>query len=313
VHVRASAGLACAPAHGSDPATLLQRADTALYAAKQHRRDVEAYSPSADGASARLLMTGHLREAIEAGDLQVHFQPKVHASTGAPVGAEALVRWHHPAHGHVSPDQFIPLAEHTGLIRPLTAFVLTTALSACADWRRDGRDLGVAVNLSARSLTDVALPQLVRESLAHAGLPAGALTLEITETAVMDDLDRALLVLHELRALGVHLSVDDFGTGQSSLAYLKGLPIDEVKIDKSFVLHLTTERDDSAIVRAAIDLGHALGLRVVAEGVEDAAARSLLAGWGCDVLQGFHISRPLAPSDVATWLSESSGALAQRA
>jgi EAL domain-containing protein (putative c-di-GMP-specific phosphodiesterase class I) len=302
VHVRASAGLACAPLHGDDVVTLVQHADTALYAAKQARADVEVYDPAADGASTRVAMTGHLRDAIARGALNVHYQPKVDPVTGRPLGAEALVRWNHPAHGQVNPEEFVRLAEHTGLILPLTRYVLDEALRACAGWRADGAQLGVAVNLSARSLTDAALPGLVRDALAATGVPGDALTLEITETAVMGDLVRSLAVLQGLRDLGVHLSVDDFGTGQSSLAYLKRLPIDEMKIDKSFVLHLADQRADAEIVRATIGLGHALGLRVVAEGVEDVVAQELLAGWGCDVVQGFHIARPLPLEDLRRWL-----------
>jgi diguanylate cyclase (GGDEF)-like protein len=303
VLVRATAGLARPSSSLEGAEALLQHADTALYAAKQSRRGLERYAPAADGAAARLLMTGHLRDSIDRGALDVHFQPKVEAATGRPVGAEALVRWHHPAHGQVSPDAFVPLAEHTGLIRPLTTLVMTAALRACAGWRLEGWDLGVSVNLSARSLSDADLPAVVAAALEATGVPPEGLTLEITETAVMADLERSLAVLEQLHALGVHLSVDDFGTGQSSLAYLQRLPIDEMKIDKSFVLHLADEREDSAITRAAVDLGHALGLRVVAEGVEDGVAHAMLAGWGCDLVQGFAIGRPMPDEDLRRWLA----------
>ncbi len=302
VDVRVSAGLAQAPAHGDDATTLLQHADTALYAAKAHRRPVEVYDPDSDRASTHLRMTGDLRDAIADRALEVHFQPKVDPATGRAVGAEALVRWEHPAHGRVSPDEFIPLAERTGLIRPLTSLVLGAAMEACSGWRRQGHRLGVAVNLSARSLGDAELAAQVRDALEAAHLPASALTLEITETAVMHDLHRSLAVLHELRALGVQLSVDDFGTGQSSLAYLKQLPVHEMKIDKAFVMGLADDRGDAAIVTAAIDLGHALGLRVVAEGVEDRVTQSMLADWKCDLVQGFHISRPLPAGQFQEWL-----------
>jgi len=233
----------------------------------------------------------------------VQYQPKSDPATGRVYGAEALVRWEHPEHGRVSPDEFIPLAEQTGLIRPLTTLVLDTALAACAQWRREGHHLGVAVNLSTRSLTDAELPAQVAEALRRAGLPAAALTLEITETGVMQDVARAVAVLRELRSLGVRLSVDDFGTGQSSLAYLKQLPIHEVKIDKAFVLGLADDDGDAAIVRAAIDLGHALGLRVVAEGVEDVVTLRLLADRGCDLVQGYHVSRPLPADGIPRWLA----------
>ena len=302
VDVRVAAGLAVAPEHGDEAAELLQHADTALYTAKHRRRDVEVYDSAADRASQRVRMTGNLRDAIAAGDLTVHYQPKADPATGRVAGAEALVRWEHPEHGRVTPDEFIPLAEQTGLIRPLTTLVLDTALSACAGWRRKGHHLGVAVNLSTRSLGDTELPAQVGDALRRAGLPAAALTLEITETAVMHDLGRSVAVLQELRALGVRLSVDDFGTGQSSLAYLKQLPVHEVKIDKAFVLGLADDQGDAAIVRAALSLGHALGLRVVAEGVEDAVTLALLADWGCDLVQGYHVSRPLPPAGLEAWL-----------
>ncbi|WNV76330.1 bifunctional diguanylate cyclase/phosphodiesterase [Geodermatophilus sp. DSM 44513] len=302
VDVRVSAGLAVAPEHGDDAANLLQHADTALYTAKQRRRDVEVYDSAADRASHRVRMTGDLRDAIAAGTLTVHYQPKTDPASGRVSGAEALVRWEHPEHGAVSPEEFIPLAEQTGLVRPLTTLVLDTALAACARWRRQGHALGVAVNLSTRSLTDTGLPAQVAEALRRAGLPPAALTLEITETAVMADLARSVAVLQELHALGVRLSVDDFGTGQSSLAYLKLLPVHEMKIDRAFVLGLADDQGDAAIVRAALSLGRAMGLEVVAEGVEDAAALVLLAEWGCDLVQGYHVSRPLPPAAFEAWL-----------
>ncbi|SNS75686.1 diguanylate cyclase (GGDEF) domain-containing protein [Geodermatophilus pulveris] len=302
VDVQVSAGLAVAPEHGEDAAGLLQRADTALYTAKQRRRDVEVYDSTADRASHRVRMTGDLRDAIAAGALTVHYQPKTDPATGRVHGAEALVRWEHPEHGRVSPEEFIPLAEQTGLIRPLTTLVLDTALAACAGWRRQGHHLGVAVNLSTRSLTDTELPAQVGEALRRAGLPPAALTLEITETAVMADLARSVAVLQELRAIGVRLSVDDFGTGQSSLAYLKLLPVHEMKIDKAFVLGLADDQGDAAIVRAALSLGRAMGLWVVAEGVEDGTTLALLAEWGCDSVQGYHVSRPLPPAALEAWL-----------
>ncbi len=303
VDVRVTAGLAVSPEHGDEAAGLLQHADTALYTAKHRRRDVEVYDSAADRASHRVRMTGHLRDAIAARDLTVHYQPKTDPASGRVYGAEALVRWEHPEHGRVSPEEFIPLAEQTGLIRPLTTLVLDAALAACAGWRRDGHHLGVAVNLSTRSLTDTELPAQVGEALRRAGLPPAALTLEITETAVMADLGRSVATLQELRALGVRLSVDDFGTGQSSLAYLKQLPIHEMKIDKAFVLGLADDQGDAAIVRAALSLGHALGLRVVAEGVEDGVTLALLADWGCDLVQGYHVSRPLPPAALEAWLA----------
>jgi len=307
VDVVASAGLALAPDHGDRGTVLLQRADVALYTAKHDHTSLEIYDPASDRISARRLeLTRALRDAVHERRLEVHYQPKVSPETGEVLGAEALVRWNHPVHGQVSPEEFIPLAEHSGLIHPLTSFVLDNALGDCVRWREQGHRAGVAVNLSTRSLSDQGLPRQVREALDRAGLPADVLTLEITETAVMSNLARSLEVLTALRDLGVRLSIDDFGTGQSSLAYLKALPVHEVKIDKSFVLSLTgdtSDDGDAAIVRAAIDLGHAMGLGVVAEGVEDNTTQEYLAGWGCDVIQGFHIARPMGAEEFHTWLN----------
>jgi EAL domain-containing protein (putative c-di-GMP-specific phosphodiesterase class I) len=286
-------------------AVLLQRADVALYTAKRDRTSLESYDPANDHISARRLeLTRHLRDAVIDRQLEVFYQAKMDPRTGDIVGAEALLRWTHPLYGRVSPDEFIPLAEHSGVIHPLTCFVLDTALRDCVRWRERGHPAGVAVNLSTRSLTDQKLPHQVREALQRSGLPPEALTLEITETSMMSNLTRSLEVLAALRELGVRMSIDDFGTGQSSLAYLKQLPVHEVKIDKSFVLGLADGPDDgyAAIVRAAIDLGHALGLRVVAEGVENAATQRRLARWGCDLVQGFHITRPVAADAFVAWL-----------
>ncbi|MBC7551453.1 MAG: EAL domain-containing protein, partial [Cellulomonas sp.] len=234
--VRGCAGLAAAPAHGADAELLLQRADAAMYAAKRDRATLRVWDPVTEGESARrLVLLGHLREAVAARQLTVHYQPKVALGSGQVVGAEALARWEHPDHGRVCPDEFIPLAEHAGLIVPLTDQVLAAALAQCALWRVSVPGFTMAVNLSARSLVDPDLPAQVGAALDRAALPGAALMLEITETAIMTDLDRALVVLRGIEALGVGLSIDDFGTGQSSLAYLKLLPVHEVKVDRSFV------------------------------------------------------------------------------
>ncbi|WP_298806974.1 EAL domain-containing protein [uncultured Pseudokineococcus sp.] len=302
--VRVCAGLAVAVEAGVDAPTLLQRADTALYAAKRERTGLRVWDAvDAVGSSRRLALLGDLRRSIAADELAVHYQPKVDPCTGRATGVEALVRWHHPEHGRVGPDEFIPLAEQSGLIAPLTTLVLRTALRDCARWRRCRPDLTVAVNVSARSLLDPGLPEQVADALAEAGLPGAALVLEITETAVMTDLDRALQVLHALRRLGAHLSVDDFGTGQSSLAYLTRLPVDEMKIDRSFVAAMAASAPDAAVVRTAVDLGHVLGLSVVAEGVEDAGTLEALADLGCDAVQGYHLGRPMPAEELASWLA----------
>jgi diguanylate cyclase (GGDEF)-like protein len=299
LEVTASVGIACWPEHGDGPDLLLQRADVAMYLAKARHAGIEVYTEARDPSSPdRLALVGELRAAIDAGALTVAYQPKVDAASGRVVGAEALARRLHSTRGMVPPDVFIPIAEHTGLIAPLGRLVLIDALQACRRWRAIGLELGVAVNLSARGLLAAGLVEDVAGLLAAAGLPADALTLEITEDQVMVDSERALGVLAQLRDLGVHLSVDDFGTGYASLGYLRELPVDEVKIDKSFVLGMTANAGDAAIVQAAVTLGHSLGLRVVAEGVEDAETQRRLAAMGCDLIQGYHTGRPMTPEEL---------------
>jgi diguanylate cyclase (GGDEF)-like protein len=299
LEVAASVGIACWPEHGDDPDLLLQRADVAMYLAKARHAGLEVYVEARDPSSPdRLALVGELRAAIDAAALTVAYQPKLDLARGRIVGAEALARWLHSTRGTVPPDVFIPIAEHTGLIAPLGRLVLIDALQACRRWRAIGLDLGVAVNLSARGLLAAGLVEDVAGLLSAAGLPAQALTLEITEGQVMVDPERSLEVLGQLRDLGVHLSVDDFGTGYSSLGYLRELPVDEVKIDKAFVSGMTANPADAAIVQAAVTLGHSLGLRVVAEGVEDAATQQRLAAMGCDLIQGYHTGRPMTPDEL---------------
>jgi EAL domain-containing protein (putative c-di-GMP-specific phosphodiesterase class I) len=232
----------------------------------------------------------------------VHVQPKARVGTGEVVGVEALVRWQHAELGWIPPDEFVSVAERSGLIGLLTTRVLDASLAACAEWRAAGWDVGVAVNLSARSLQDADLVEEVDRMLRRHRVPADRLTLEVTEGSVMADAARAVALLHELRDLGVRLSVDDFGTGYSSLSYLQRLPVHEVKIDRSFVTGLGREGENLAIVRAIIDLGHHLGLEVVAEGVEDAATGELLASMRCDLIQGWHLARPMPTGELVTWL-----------
>ncbi len=308
VDVEASVGSATAPLDGSDSASLLQRADVAMYRAKEQRSGHEPYLASLDRSSAeRLALYADLRRTIAAEQLDVHFQPSVDPVTGEVVAAEALVRWQHPTRGPVSPEDFIPLAERSGLIAALTTQVLRRSLAELAELRAAGLLQRVAVNLSPRVLLDLSLPAQVEGMLAAAGVPPGALTLEVTESAVMADPERALLVLVALDRVGVHLSVDDFGTGYSSLSYLRTLPVREVKIDRSFVDRLAVEGAASApdriIVRSTIELAHALGLTVVAEGVEDAATLELLGQWGCDSAQGFFMARPLTAAGLRAWLA----------
>jgi diguanylate cyclase (GGDEF)-like protein len=309
VEVGASVGIALAPAHATDAPTLLKRADLAMYDAKSSTRSLRLYDPDLHNQSPRrLTFVTELRAALQNGDLQVHVQPKARLDTGQVVGVEALVRWEHPELGWVAPDEFIPVAERSGLIGPLTTRVLDGALAACAGWRTAGHDLSVAVNLSARSLHDADLVEEVDRLLRRHGVPAERLTLEVTEGSVMADPTRGVAVLHQLRDLGVRLSVDDFGTGYSSLSYLQRLPVQEVKIDRSFVTGLSTGNENVAIVRAIIDLGRHLGLEVVAEGVEDGATWDLLASMRCDLVQGWHLARPMPTGELPGWLGTRSKA-----
>jgi diguanylate cyclase (GGDEF)-like protein len=299
-----SIGIAMSPEHGSEPVFLLQRADVAMYAAKAAHSGVEIYAPEHDRSSTRrLALVGMLRAAIERGELTVHYQPKAELASGRVVGVEALARWDHPAFGSVPPDEFIPLAEATGLIRPLTLYVLETALGEARRWQDRGFQLHVAVNVSVRNLLDPELIDSVIDLLGRLRVSARRLTLEITEGQIMEDPERMIQVLHGLRSHGIQLSVDDFGTGYSSLAYLKRLPVNEVKVDKSFVTHAATDQADAAIVRSAIDLGRNLGLRVVAEGIEDRQSWDLLAAMGCDLAQGYYLARPMPAAELLDWLS----------
>jgi diguanylate cyclase (GGDEF)-like protein len=297
LEVRASVGLALHPDHGDAAQDLLQHAEAALYRAKSTRAPYETYSPAHDGRHMeRLALAGQLRRGIEAGELLVEYQPKLMLRPGLHHGAEALVRWQHPQLGLVGPGGFVPLAERTSLIRPVTLFVLETALSQARDWARAGLALRVAVNLSTRTLLDDWLVPIVDAALARYDLDGTSLQVEVTESQVLSDTASARAVLGELRARGVSVAIDDFGTGYSSLAQLQQLPADEIKIDKSFVIDMEGDESAAAIVRSTIDLGRNLGLRVTAEGVETEGALAQLALLGCDYVQGYHTGRPGAPS-----------------
>ncbi len=301
----ASIGIAMFPEHGEDSSTLMRHADVAMYASKREHRGHAVYEPEQDRHGLRhLALKSELHTALESDQLKLCYQPVVDLHSGRVTGVEALVRWNHPSRGLLGPDEFIPLAERTGLIRPLTLWVLKTAARHSRAWVAHGLELRVAVNLSAHNLHDGGLPDIVGGLLGHEGRPV-QLRLEITETVIMPGSAHALEVLNRLSAQGVRISIDDFGTGYSSLAYLKRLPIDEVKIDKSFVSAMAFDNDDAVIVRSTIDLAHNIGLRVVAEGVEDRATYDLLAGMRCDSVQGFYISRPLEADDLLTWLRKS--------
>ena len=301
VTLGASIGITLAPEHGQDATTLLRRADVAMYTAKRGGGGHALYTAEQDQYSPdRLGLTGELRQAIEQDRLCLHYQPKVDLKTGRLDSVEALVRWPHPTRGFLPPDQFIPLAEHTGLIAPLSRWVLATALGQCRAWRDEGLEMRVAVNVSTRLLQDEHLTEVVADLLRAHGVTPTDLELEITESAVMADPARALDVLGRLHRMGVRLSVDDFGTGYSSLAYLNRLPVDEVKIDKSFVLGMGTG-GDATIARSIIDLGHNLGLVVVAEGVEDRATYDRLSAMTCDLAQGYYLSRPIPAAELTFW------------
>jgi diguanylate cyclase (GGDEF)-like protein len=303
LEVEASIGLALYPEHGSDPDELLQRADIAMYVAKDTHAGFVLFDPRQDQHSPRrLALLGELRRAIEGRQLLLHYQPKIDAHSGQVLGVEALVRWQHPTHGLVPPAEFIPLAERTGLIGPLTHYVMDAALHQCRDWRQAGHELPVAVNVSARRLLDLAFPDEVAELLARWEVPARLLVVEITESAIMADPAHAMQILGRLNQMGVGLSIDDFGTGYSSMAYLKSLPVHELKVDRSFVSQMTSNSSDAVIVRSTVDLGRNLGLRVVAEGVEDQTTLEALDALGCDAVQGYHVSRPVTPDDLIDWL-----------
>ncbi|MDT7580938.1 MAG: hypothetical protein QOK35_2202, partial [Pseudonocardiales bacterium] len=291
--VEASVGVAVSGRHGQDAVTLLQRADIAMYVAKEQSRGISVYDPAADRHSpAQLAVLGDLRRAMDRGELVLHYQPKVNISTGDVVGAEALVRWHRPQHGIVMPGAFVAVAEHTGLIGPLTRYILTAALAQVRTWSEQGRPLTVAVNLSARCLLDEHLPDQIAEMLAAHGVAPGLLVFEVTETAVVTEPLRAQQLLKRLSALGIRISIDDFGAGYTSLGQLKTLPISELKIDRSFVTTMTEDGRNALIVQSVIDLGHNLGLSIVAEGVEDEQTFAALAALDCDIAQGYYIARP---------------------
>jgi EAL domain-containing protein (putative c-di-GMP-specific phosphodiesterase class I) len=305
IEVGASVGVAVAPEHGRQLEELLRRVDMAVQTAKQQGGGLVVYSTACDPYDPdRLALLGELRNALEATQqLALHYQPKVTLADRRVVGAEALLRWRHPKRGNIPPNRFIPVAEQAGLIRPLTRWVLGTALQQGRSWYARGRLLPVAVNLSARSLHDPGLVDEIAGALDANGLPPELLLLEITESAVMVDPARAAETLRQLHERGVGVSIDDFGTGYSSLGYLRSLPVTELKIDRTFVSGMGAEGGaDRAIVRSTSELGHNLGLRVVAEGVEDETTFELLAAIGCDLAQGYWIGRPMPAAEFDTWL-----------
>ena len=310
LEVGASIGVAMYPEHGSDMRTLLRRADVAMYAAKEaqsgyafHRDDYEPKSPD------EMALVVELRHAVERDELELFYQPKLHLRSGLVTRAEVLLRWNHPQRGLLSPSAFIPVAERTGFIRTMTDWVFDRALEQCRKWQDAGAPVHLAINISAKSLQEHTLASKVHAWLEKWKLDPRFLKIEITESSIMADPAHALAILSLLQSLGVRLSVDDFGTGYSSLTHLRQLPIDEIKVDKSFVTSMTESEADAAIVRTVIDLAHNLGKQVCAEGVENEATWHALSDLGCDLVQGYYISRPLRAADFMDWLKKTSWGL----
>jgi len=303
LHPTTSIGIALYPAHGTDADTILRRADAAMYAAKRGRSGPAVYVSGSDAAQVeRLSLVSALRAALRGQELALHYQPKLGLADARTRAVEALARWTSPVHGAVEPAVFIPIAEENGLIAEMSRWVIDAALAQCAAWLRRGMSLRVDVNLAASLLHDPTLLEMIDDALARHGVPADHFGVEVTETSVMTDPDRAVDTLRALAARGIRIAVDDYGAGYSSLAYLKSLPLHELKIDRSFVREVGHDPADRAIVQATVGLGHALGLEVVAEGVEDAPAWASLRAFGCDSAQGYYMRAPMAADAVATWL-----------
>jgi diguanylate cyclase (GGDEF)-like protein len=311
LEIATSIGIAHFPEHGTDVDTLLQRADVAMYLAKDARAGTAVYDSAQDANDAdRLALAAELRRAIEEEQLVLYFQPKADLRSGAIVGVEALVRWQHPERGVVPPNEFIPVAERTGLIRPLSRYVLAAAIEQCGQWNAEGRRLHVAVNLTIPDLLDLELPDYIFGLLTDARVDASQLELEITESAILADPFRVRQVLTRFNEMGVDLAIDDFGTGYSSLAYLRRLPVQTIKIDRSFVMRMCEDESDATIVRSTVDLAHNLGLNVVAEGVESQEIWNALCALGCALAQGYFISRPLPADELEGVFAERAASLA---
>jgi diguanylate cyclase len=305
VDLGAGIGIAGFPEHGVDAEALLSRAEVAMYAAKKNGNEAVVFDTAIDKASQRnLSLLSELRRAVERNEFRLQVQPKISLGTGKVIGMEALVRWVHPERGMIFPDHFIPFAEKTGFIRAITHWVLEQAAALCASLEAQGLQLKISVNLSTRDLLDPHLPEKIDGILARHGVAPTSFCLEITESAIMDDPVRAQQTMEKLHTMNLEMAIDDFGTGYSSLAYLKRLPVDELKIDKSFVLNMEQDADDAKIVRSTIDLGHNMGLRVVAEGIENEEVLHLLANMGCDQAQGYFISKPMPAEQFVGWMKQ---------
>ncbi|HEY4138665.1 MAG TPA: bifunctional diguanylate cyclase/phosphodiesterase, partial [Casimicrobiaceae bacterium] len=303
VDVRASIGVAAYPDHGLERSTLMRHADVAMYAAKRSNVGSLIWHERYEQHShERLSLISDLRRAIDNDELLLMYQPKISLSRDPEIYVEALVRWQHPGRGMVPPMEFIPFAEQTGSIREITHWVVAHAVEQCAAWRRNGVPMNVSVNISARDLMDAELPVRFAAMLEQYDCKAQWISLEITESAILDDQGHAIENLQLLHSLGCRLAIDDYGTGYSSLAYLRRLPLNEIKIDKSFVQRMARDASDAVIVRSTIDLAHNIGLNVVAEGVEDETTLERLRAMGCDMAQGYHVSKPLTAVDLLTWI-----------
>ena len=303
LYIGASIGIAFYPEHGDNTSQLMQKADVAMYHAKRNRLGFSVYNQEIDSyTQERLSLRDDLRLAVERKELILYYQPKLGIHGNSPPAMETLVRWPHPVHGIISPDKFIPLAEESGLINPLTLHVLELATAQCAAWMREGLNISVSVNLSTHNLREKELSERISENLKKNNLPPGSLVLEITESMLMEDPLRAVKLLTDLQEMGVESSIDDFGTGYSSLSYLRELPVKEIKIDRSFVMNMRKNESDEVIVRAIIDLAHNLGLRVVAEGVESQEDWDMLSSFNCDIVQGYFISKPRPAEEITAWI-----------
>ena len=302
--VGSSIGIASYPEHGLDPSVLMRHADIAMYVAKRGNRGYAVYSKAFYQPNDNLLrLLGDLRHAVERDELVLHFQPKIEMQSGTTTHVEALIRWIHPERGFIPPSEFIPFAEHTGFIRTITLKVIQKAVQQCRLWQDKGLTMVISFNISSRDLINPELPNLVENELAKSGLDPHCIAIEVTESGFMEDPAQALEILNRLNKLGVSLSIDDYGTGYSSLSYIKKLPVQELKIDQSFVKNMVTDKDDATIVKSTIDLGHNMGLKVVAEGVEDVESWNLLKQLGCDYAQGYFMSKPLPAQQFEVWLA----------